>query len=100
MSYSPLFNISSPFLLNAVFNGRKLGDIITDLRATLPQDEPWTETAVRFDFGATRLIFTSLVLSGNLSYIQINRSNYQRRANQGAYNSNWLINGGLLVISS
>ena len=92
---SPLFNISSPFLLNAVFNGRKLGDIITDLRATLPQSEPWTETAVRLDIGATRPIYSSLVLSGNLSYIQINRSNYQQNINQDDYNSNWLINGGL-----
>ena len=92
---SPLFNISSPLLLNAVFNGRKFGDIITGLRATLPQNEPWTETAVRFDFGATRPLFTSLVLSGNLSYIQINRSNYQQNINQDDHNSNWLINGGL-----
>ena len=92
---SPLFTISSPFLLNAVFNGRTLGNIITDLRLTLPQGNPWKETAFRFDLGATRSLFSSIVLSGNLSYLQVSRSNYQQTNDERKYTSNWLVNGSL-----
>jgi len=92
---SPLFTISSPFLLNAVFNGRTLGNIITDLRLTLPQGNPWKETVFRLDVGATKALFSSVVVSGNLSYLQVSRSNYQQVNNEQKYPSNWLLNGSL-----
>jgi hypothetical protein len=42
-SDSPLFGLQSDFLLNSQIEGQRLGDVINDLKAELPQNEPWLD---------------------------------------------------------
>lgn len=42
-SDSPLFALESDFLLNSQIEGQRLGQVINDLKAELPQNDPWLD---------------------------------------------------------
>ena len=92
---SPLFEITSPFLLGSNFQGKTLGELIAGIQADLPQSEPWEETSLRYDLGLTFNFANNWLLAGSLGYIKVSRSGYDERAGKVDYDSNIVINGSL-----
>jgi hypothetical protein len=92
---SPLFEIQSDFLLNANFGGRRLGDVLDELRNTLPQDTPWKEKSLRYDIGATYTFTDSLLAAASIGYVHVVRNQYQTSPGLKDYNRNFVVNASL-----
>ncbi len=92
---SPLFDIQSDFLLNARFGGRRLGDVLTELRNSLPQSTPWKEKSVRYDIGATYTFADSFLAAASIGYVYVGRDQYQADPAKKDYNRNFVLNASL-----
>ena len=91
-SYSSLYDLQSSFLLNTSFNGKTLGALISDLRNDLPQQSPWQEAVVRYDFSASYFI-DDWIVSGSLGALYAKRFNYADPLERDQYNTNFTVTG-------
>lgn len=73
---SPLFDITDPFILGASFQGQTVGDMISNLKAELPQTRPWIERALAYEFSAMRPMGSRLMGLAKLKAIKIWRDDY------------------------
>ena len=92
---SALFDIDSPFLLNAEFGGQKLGAVIGQFRDALPQSAPWRERVIRYDLGANWAISDNWIATTRLSFLKVTRSQYLLAEGEPSYESNSLLNAAL-----
>ena len=74
-SYSPLYDLQSTFLLNTPFNGKTLDTLISELQDDLPQQSPWQEAVIRYDFSASYFV-DDWIVSGSLGALYAKRLNY------------------------
>ena len=91
-SYSPLYDLQSTFLLNTPFNGKKLGSLISELQDDLPQQSPWQEAVIRYDFSASYFV-DDWIVSGSLGALYAKRFNYADPLEREQYNSNFIVTG-------
>ena len=95
---SPIYEIQSPILLNLKFNGKKLKNIITDLKLDLPQEEPWKTYMVGVGLGGSKS-FNSLsnpiVLYGGVEFISAQTSNYRASLTRSEHSNNLRVDLGL-----
>ena len=73
---SPLFDITDPFILGASFQGQAVGEIISKLRAELPQTRPWIERALAYEFSAMRPMGSRITGLAKFRAIKIWRDDY------------------------
>jgi hypothetical protein len=85
---SELLDINDPFLLNASYRGIALGDTISSLSSQLPQQTPWTERALIFEFGTKVDVTDTLSASLALKHYRIDRVSYEYGADEINYNHN------------
>jgi hypothetical protein len=91
-SYSPLYDLQSSFLLNTPFNGKALGSLISELQDDLPQQSPWQEAVIRYDFSAS--YFTdNWILSGSVGALYAKRFGFRDPLERKQYNTNFLVTG-------
>ena len=91
-SYSPLYDLQSSFLLNTPFNGKTLGALISELQDDLPQQSPWQEAVIRYDFAASYFI-DDWIVSASLGALYAKRFNYADPLEREQYNSNFVVTG-------
>jgi hypothetical protein len=91
-SYSPLYDLQSTFLLNTPFNGKTLGALISELQDDLPQQSPWQEAVIRYDFSASYFL-DDWIVSGSLGALYAKRFNYADPLAREQYNSNFVVTG-------
>ena len=91
-SYSPLFGLQSSFLLNTPLNGKTLGTLISELQDDLPQQSPWQEAVIRYDFSASYFI-DDWIVSGSLGALYAERFNFADALEREQYNSNFMVTG-------
>ena len=91
-SYSPLYDLQSTFLLNTAFNGKTLGTLISELQDDLPQQSPWQEAVIRYDFSASYFV-DDWIVSGSLGALYAKRFNYADPLEREQYNSNFMVTG-------
>jgi hypothetical protein len=91
-SYSPLYDLQSTFLLNTPFNGKTLGTLISELQDDLPQQSPWQEAVIRYDFSASYFV-DDWIVSGSLGALYAKRFNYADPLEREQYNSNFMVTG-------
>ena len=91
-SYSPLYGLQSSFLLNAPFNGKTLGTLISELQDDLPQQSPWQEAVVRYDFSASYFL-DDWIVSGSLGALYAERFNFADALEREQYNTNFIVTG-------
>ena len=91
-SYSPLYDLQSTFLLNTPFNGKTLGTLISELQDDLPQQSPWQEAVIRYDFSASYFV-GDWIVSGSLGALYAKRFNYADPLEREQYNSNFMVTG-------
>ncbi len=92
---STFLDLDDPFLLGFKFNGATLGDTIARIKATFPQDQPWTERVLRYELGANYKMAQNWLLSGSLGYLTVSRSKFNRYEDIPEYESNVLVNSSL-----
>ena len=91
-SYSPLYDLQSGFLLNTPFNGKTLGTLIAELQDDLPQQLPWQEVVIRYDFSAS--YFTgNWIVSGSVGALYAKRFSYSDPLQRKQYNTNLIATG-------
>ena len=91
-NYSPLYDLQSSFLLNTPFDGKTLGSLIEELKQDLPQDEPWQEAVLGYDFSVS-YFFGNWIASGSLGGRYVQRFNYSDPLNRKQYRSNARLSG-------
>ena len=91
-SYSPLYGLQSSFLLDTPFNGKSLGALISELQDDLPQQSPWEEAVIRYDFSASYFI-DDWIVSGSLGALYAKRFNYADPLEREQYNTNFMVTG-------
>ena len=91
-SYSPLYDLQSTFLLNTPFNGKTLGTLISELQNDLPQQSPWQEAVIRYDFSASYFM-DDWIVSGSLGALYAQRFNYDDPLQRTQYNTNFMAAG-------
>ena len=89
---SALLEIDDPVLLNASFRGIALGDTIANLVSQLPQQTPWTETALIIEAGSQLRLSQSIVASASVKHYKISRKNYEYGASETNYDNNTVLN--------
>lgn len=93
---SSLFlDLDDPFLLGLKFNGETLGSTISTLKATFPQEQPWTERVLRYDLGLKYELTEKVFVSGSFGYLTVSRSGFERYDGVPEYESNILLNGAV-----
>ena len=90
--YSPLFGLQPRFLLNTPLNGKTLGTLISELQDDLPQQSPWQEAVIRYDFSASYFI-DDWIVSGSLGALYAKRFNFTDALAREQYNSNFMVTG-------
>ena len=91
-SYSPLYDLQSTFLLNTPFNGKTLGSLISELQDDLPQQSPWQEGVIRYDFSAS--YFTdNWILSGSVGALYAKRFDFRDPLERKQYTTNFMVTG-------
>ena len=91
-SYSPLYDLQSSFLLNTPFNGKMLGTLISELQDDLPQQPPWQEAVIRYDFSASYFL-DDWIVSGSLGALYAERFNFADALEREQYNTNFVVTG-------
>jgi hypothetical protein len=91
-SYSPLYDLQSTFLLNTPFNGKTLSTLISELQDDLPQQSPWQEAVIRYDFSASYFV-DDWIVSGSVAALYAKRFNYADPLEREQYNSNFMVTG-------
>ena len=91
-SYSPLYDLQSSFLLNTPFNGKTLGALISELQDDLPQQSPWQEAVIRYDFSASYFL-DDWIVSGSLGALYAERFNFADTLEREQYNTNFVVTG-------
>ena len=91
-SYSPLYDLQSNFLLNTPFNGKTLGALISELQDDLPQQSPWQEAVIRYDFSASYFL-DDWIVSGSLGALYAERFNFADALEREQYNTNFIVTG-------
>ena len=91
-SYSPLYDLQSSFLLNTPFNGKTLGALISELQDDLPQQSPWQEAVIRYDFSASYFI-DDWIVSGSLGALYAKRFNFTDALGREQYTTNSVVTG-------
>ena len=91
-SHSPLYDLQSSFLLNTPFNGKTLGTLISELQDDLPQQSPWQEAVIRYDFSASYFV-DDWIVGGSLGALYAKRFNYADPLEREQYNSNFIVTG-------
>ncbi|MDA9920136.1 hypothetical protein N9D87_01560 [bacterium] len=91
-SYSPLYDLQSSFLLNTPFNGKTLGALISELQDDLPQQSPWQEAVIRYDFSASYFL-DDWIVSGSLGALYAERFNFADALEREQYNTNFVVTG-------
>jgi len=74
---SPLFKVTDPFILDARFQGETVQAIINNLRAELPQAQPWSENTMTYEFSALRSVSESIMGVAKFRALKIWRSDYE-----------------------
>ena len=91
-NYSPLYDLQSSFLLNTPFDGKTLGSLIEELKQDLPQDEPWQEAVLGYDFSVSYFL-GDWIFSGALGGRYVHRFNYSDAMKRKQYRSNARLSG-------
>ena len=73
---SDVLKVTDPFALNLSYKGYRLGDVISELRAELPQDTPWLEQTWVIEAGAKRNLSARFFLTGALRHYAVKRIDY------------------------
>jgi len=89
---SAFLDLDDPFLLGIRFNGETLGDTIDRLKQTFPQEAPWSERTLRYDLGLNLPLGDRWLVTGELGFLSVNRSDYDRYEGVPDYDSNVLLN--------
>lgn len=92
---SLFLDLDDPFLLGLKFNGQTLEDTIASLKATFPQEQPWTERVFRYDLGLKYELAQTVFVSGSLGYLKASRSDFERYQGVAVYESNILLNASI-----
>ena len=93
-SYSPLYDLQSTFLLNTPFNGKTLSTLISELQDDLPQQSPWQEAVIRYDFSASYFV-DDWIVNGSVGALYAKRFNYADPLEREQYNSNFVVTGAV-----
>ena len=91
-NYSPLYDLQSTFLLNTPFDGKTLGSLIEELKQDLPQDEPWQEAVLGYDFSVSYFL-GDWIFNGALGGRYVQRFNYSDPMKRKQYRSNVRLSG-------
>ena len=92
---SAFLDLNDPFLLGIQYNGETLGTTISRLKATFPQEAPWSEAALRYDFGLNVSVGERWLLTGEVGLIKVSRSGYEQYEGVPNYESNALLNASI-----
>ena len=92
---SAFLDLNDPFLLGIQYNGETLGTTISRLKATFPQEAPWSEATLRYDFGLTIPVGERWLLAGEVGFIKVSRRDYEQYDGVPNYESNALLNASI-----
>jgi len=92
---SAFLELDDPFLLSVRFNGEPLGDTITRLKSTFPQEAPWSERTVRYDIGLNIPVGERWLLTGEVGFLKVSRRDYEELDGVPNYESNALLNASI-----
>ena len=92
---SAFLDLNDPFLLGIQYNGETLGTTISRLKATFPQEAPWSEAALRYDFGLNVSVGERWLLTGEVGLIKVSRRGYEQYEGVPNYESNALLNASI-----
>ena len=92
---SAFLDLNDPFLLGLQYNGETLGTTINRLKATFPQEAPWSEAALRYDFGLNVSVGERWLLTGEVGLLKVSRSGYEQYDGVPNYESNALLNASI-----
>lgn len=88
-SVSALFDIDEPLILDSSFSGQRVGDVIDDLRAELPQDHPWRETVMGAQIKVVKPITDKLLTIAGIKAVKARRSRYLENPNVNEITDNF-----------
>ena len=92
---SAFLELDDPFLLGIRFNGEPLGDTIARLKRTFPQEAPWSERTLRYDIGLNVPVGTRWLLTGEIGFLKVSRTDYEELDGVPNYESNALLNASI-----
>jgi hypothetical protein len=89
---SDILKIADPFALGISFKGYTLGDVISELKADLPQDTPWKDRTWVVEAGAKKNFGSHFFITGALRYYAVSRVDYIANEQNEDYNGNTVLN--------
>ena len=92
---SAFLDLDDPFLLGIQYNGETLGTTISRFKATFPQEAPWSEAALRYDFGLNVPVGDRWLLTGEVGFLKVSRSGFDQYDGVPNYKSNALLNASI-----
>lgn len=92
---SVFLDLDDPFLLGIQYNGETLGTTIGRLKATFPQEAPWSEAALRYDVGLNLSVGERWLLTGEVGFLKVSRSGFEQYTGVRNYESNALLTASI-----
>ena len=69
-----------------------MGTLISELQDDLPQQSPWQEAVIRYDFSASYFL-DDWIVSGSLGALYAERFNFADALEREQYNTNFVVTG-------
>lgn len=92
---SSFLSITDPFLLSFQLNGERLDTLIDRLRSSFPQDTPWKENVIRYDFGLNWALGEQWLVNNSLGYLSVSRNGYTAEAGEKEHDSNLMFSSSV-----